>query len=90
VTCNGRGDYGGGHCCYVDGRECPLLVRVDDQPRCSLLIELGDWDAVHRDLRYLRLVKPAWERCGVSDCGLFGTGRDGKPLACCHREGERC
>jgi len=82
LTCDGRGD-NGDHCCYVAGEVCRFLTHVKDQPRCSLRLELGDWDAVHRDPRYLEFVRPAWDRCGASDCGVFGTGRDGKPVACC-------
>lgn len=85
MECNGRGD-SGDHCCYVDGQVCPLLTFINGQPRCSLMLKYNDWNKVYNDEQYLTLVKPSWERCGVSDCGVFGTGRDGKPKQCCHKE----
>lgn len=50
----------GDHCCWVNGRECDFLIRVDGQPRCSLLLrflpESGSvaeaWDKVHRSKEY--------------------------------------
>lgn len=39
---------------------------------CGLYRELGDWDQVHSDPRYLEIVKPVWEEHGVKDCGDFG------------------
>lgn len=41
-VCNGRGDVGGDHCCYLDGEVCKFLIT--DQagtPRCSLYAEWG-------------------------------------------------
>ena len=81
MTCNGRGSRGD-HCCYVAGKVCRFLVD-GEMPRCGLKMELGDWEKVHNDPRYLEHVRPNWDEAGVSDCGEFGTGRDGKPKACC-------
>jgi hypothetical protein len=47
---------------------------------CGLRRELGSWDAVHTDARYLADVKPAWIEYGVDDCGEWrGTA---KPQCC--------
>ena len=52
------------HCCYINGEPCPHLR--DDGPDatrrwvCTLREELGSWDAVHVDPRYLRDVQPFW------------------------------
>lgn len=47
-ACNGRGD-GGDHCCYIYGKVCQFLVRVNGLPRCSLwpyanrLADVAEW-----------------------------------------------
>lgn len=47
-VCNGRGD-GGDHCCYIGGKICQFLVRVNGLPRCSLwpyterLLDVAEW-----------------------------------------------
>jgi len=83
--CNGRGD-NGNHCCYVDGKVCRFLTHVGDTPRCTLRLYYNSWEEVHEDSGYLKYVKPSWERCGASDCGIFGTGLDGKQKECCFKD----
>jgi hypothetical protein len=53
-TCTGRGQAGGGHCCWVKGEVCEFLIENHEDRRyaCSLRVELGDWDKVHADPRY--------------------------------------
>lgn len=58
-SCTGRGP-DGSHCCYVNGEVCPALILVEDRPRCSLLMDLGSWEAVHTDPRYQALPVAAW------------------------------
>lgn len=82
--CNGAGD-NGGHCCYLKGKVCQFLVHQNDMPRCQLMLEYNDWDKVHNDSRYLRHIKPILEEIGLSDCGIWGTGKDGKPKNCCYK-----
>lgn len=42
ATCNGRGA-NGSHCCYINGKECPLLeVGPLGRPSCSVW---GKWDS---------------------------------------------
>ncbi len=53
MICTGRGDRGGGHCCYIGGKVCQFLTFDGDLPRCGLLLELGSWERVHTDKRYL-------------------------------------
>lgn len=90
VSCHGNGP---DHCCYVRGDPCPFL-EVNTIPGrrwvCGLRRELGSWDAVHRDSRYLAEVRPAWDESGTVDCGDFcGFNRagDGEPQ-CCFAEAD--
>lgn len=67
--CHGNGS---DHCCYVNGVKCPYLVEDSAGPRrwsCGLYVELGDWDLVHADQRYLNDVRPHWLQSGTPDCG---------------------
>lgn len=91
--CHGNG---ADHCCYVNGAVCPFL-EVDTVPgrkwACGLLRELGDWDKVHNDPRYLEHVRPVWYAAGVDDCGDFmgarsaGRYRGDITPQCCYKEG---
>lgn len=61
------------HCCYL-GRHgvCPYLEEGTIPGRrwaCGLRRELGSWDAVHADDRYLTTVRPCWDEVGMVDCG---------------------
>jgi hypothetical protein len=59
-------------CCWLDGVLCPFLRDDGDAPRrwvCTLREKYGNWDDVHTDAGYLKLVKPVWDRVGISDCG---------------------
>ncbi len=58
ITCSGVGG-GGDHCCWIDGEECEYLVRTP-LPRCSLLLELGTWNKVHKDTRWKRSSAGKW------------------------------
>ena len=62
-----------GHCCWINGVVCPY-VR-DDGPGterryvCTLREELGSWEAVYADRRYLSFIRPVMSiKTGV-DCG---------------------
>ena len=59
MTCTGRGDKDGGHCCYVFGKVCEFLVdnktAGPERFRCGLMLELGDWAKAHTDPRYAPL-----------------------------------
>ncbi len=59
VVCTGRGD-SGGHCCTINGSTCEFLTTVDEVPRCGLLIDLGSWEAVHSDRRFLEAPVGLW------------------------------
>lgn len=54
MTCIGRGDANGDHCCYVRGKVCDYLIENHEGRRfaCGLMAELGDWEKVHSDSRY--------------------------------------
>lgn len=66
------------HCCYLDGKPC-AFVEENTQPgfrwSCGLRRELGSWDAVLSDPRYVAEVLPKHvarsERLGIplSNCG---------------------
>lgn len=86
MSCHGNGAE---HCCWIDGEQCRFL-ETDTVPGrhwvCGLRRELGSWDRVHLDERYLRTVRPTLARVGQVDCGDFngvccdGSGR----LQCCY------
>lgn len=61
MSCSGNGM---DHCCYLIGRVCPHLEEATVPGRhwvCGLYRELGSWDAVEADARYLRDVQPMWD-----------------------------
>lgn len=69
--CDGAGDENGEHCCSLQGADCPHLVIDGPTGRhfaCGLYTELGDWDLVHTDTRYLADVRPLLT-AGTADCG---------------------
>jgi hypothetical protein len=71
------------HCCYVSGVACRFLEENTVPGRrwaCGLRRELGSWEAVHTDARYLRHVQPMWDRLGGS-CGDWP--RAGKKCEAC-------
>lgn len=73
------------HCCYVRGVRCPFLEEdtvVGRRWVCGLRRELGSWDAVHADRRYLEHVQPAWDEVGIESCGAWGPGSG----QCCFAE----
>lgn len=84
MECTGRGDANGEHCCFVDGERCRFLEENVGGRRwvCGLRRELGSWDAVHEDARYLASVQPAWDRVGIESCGSWGPGTG----QCCYTE----
>jgi hypothetical protein len=57
----------GRECCWVAGKPCIWL----NGDLCSLREELGSWDAVHSDPRYLEDPAPTWRKYGIADCGDF-------------------
>lgn len=69
LSCNGNN---GDHCCWVDGNVCEKLDLSDPLvPRCSLLTELGSWDAVHESEEWKALPVAEWfgEMCPGFGCG---------------------
>lgn len=71
ATCEGNGD---DHCCHLGGHVCRYLAVVGTTGRrfaCRLRSELGNWQAVHADPRYLADVKPVLEALPTvdGDCG---------------------
>jgi hypothetical protein len=68
------------HCCYLDGKVCVFLLENSNGRRwsCSLRAKLGSWDSVHRDSKYLTVVKPSLDKLDLPDCGDWP------------RFGERC
>lgn len=85
-----RAGHGDDHCCWLgEGGVCPY-VRDDgvDAPGrrwvCTLMEELGDWDLVHADPRYVRDVRVWWDRppSEGTDCGDFPAAVDGTCPVC--------
>ena len=70
------GGAGQSHWCWINGEECWYLV-VDQHPTrkyaCGLMMELGSWDAVYADPRYVRDVRAAFDEWADPerwpDCG---------------------
>ena len=60
-VCTGQGDGPARHCCWIDGKICYYLTHDGTGlPRCSLLVELGTWDKVHKDRRWKRSIVGLW------------------------------
>lgn len=59
------------HCCWIDGVEC-IYLETDTIPDrhwvCGLRRELGSWNAVHQDERYLINIKSKLSP-HLGDCG---------------------
>lgn len=82
VECHGNGD---DHCCWLYGEECQFLESGTVEGRrwsCGLRRELGSWEAVHDDDRYLTLVEPVLHSFDVESCGSWGPGMG----QCCYEE----
>jgi len=77
---------GDNHCCWFNGEVCRYLEENSGGRRwsCSLLKELGDWEMVYADPRYIENIIPLylaidigitrcsdWPPTGVvcNDCG---------------------
>lgn len=56
VVCSGMGDTDGGHCCWVSGEVCEVLIMVDGIPRCPFIAK-GE----------KMLGNPAWEKLPIAD-----------------------
>lgn len=62
--CHGNG---ADHCCYWSSEPCPFLEENTVPGRrwsCALYRELGSWDTVHSDQRYLDTLQPLWRGQG--------------------------
>lgn len=61
------------HCCYINGEPCPFVAPIRRPPfnwQCTLRTELGTWDAVHKDQRYIERVKDKLTSANIFvDCG---------------------
>lgn len=83
MSCRGNAE---DHCCYVKGERCRFSEDNTVEGRrwaCGLRRELGDWDLVLKDERYIEFVAPVFEPLGVNcrdwpdagkgqRCGLCG------------------
>lgn len=89
MACHGNGD---DHCCYVNGEPCGFLRENVVEGRrwaCGLYVELGDWDAVLADERYVTNLRPAWRQVEVTN-GLPEGGFNCHPWGpgtgqCCYK-----
>lgn len=61
------------HCCHLGAHGvCQFLVEHTAGRRwaCGLYVELGSWEAVHVDPRYVASVRPKLDDMGLDvDCG---------------------
>lgn len=69
MPCHGNGP---DHCCYIRGKPCQFLIEnhVDETGQlrkwaCGLRAELGDWNKVLNDPRYIEHVAGSW-RDGIN------------------------
>jgi hypothetical protein len=87
TECTGNSE---GHCCWLNGTVCQYLEEntvVGRRWACGLLRELGTWDAVYADSRYVSvrealdqnpslvgLLCGDWPRIGETcgECGVVG------------------
>lgn len=61
MACHGNGAE---HCCWFAGKQCQYVEENTVDGRrwaCGLLVELGDWDKVLTDPRYLTNVQPQFD-----------------------------
>jgi len=62
------------HCCWIAGAVCEHFnpARVEGK-FCSLMEELGDWELVHNDPRYVpqRTFLENFGKSGTSLCGDY-------------------
>ena len=69
AICNGQND---DHCCWL-GRhgQCKFLAENVNGRRwsCSLRANLGSWEAVHTDVRYMSEIQPIVRELVGVDCG---------------------
>lgn len=82
VPASGCHGNGAAHCCWVDGAVCPFLETDTVAGRhwvCGLRRQLGSWDRVHADARYLAVLQPMFDRIG-GNCGTFGPAQ----AQCCY------
>lgn len=73
VTCGAQNNTG--HCCWINGTVC-VFLRDDglDATRrwvCTLREELGSWEAVHKDIRYIEKVRPTLDKFNQANCGYW-------------------
>ena len=61
------------HCCWIAGEPCVFLEENTVENRhwvCGLRRELGSWDTVHEDPRYIDLIRPTFEHLAPEyNCG---------------------
>ena len=73
------------HCCWLKGKVCSYLEE-NTQPgfrwTCGLRRELGDWDAVLADPRYIENVKPVLDGVYGANGRLGSTCRDWPEVQC--------
>jgi hypothetical protein len=73
ATCDGLA---ADHCCYLGAAGVCRYLEHDTVPgrrwACGLRRELGSWEPVHSDPRYIAHVRPFWDDyASALDCGLW-------------------
>jgi len=89
MPCSGLGK---DHCCYIRAKPCKYLITdytdengVRRKWACGLRAELGDWDSVLKDPRYIEDVQGSW-RDGIN-CRDWPDG-EGVNRSYCNKCGE--
>lgn len=92
MPCLGNGN---DHCCYVRGKPCKFIITnyTDETGHfrkwaCSLRAELGDWDKVLADPRWIAECKGAWTS-GLN-CRDWPDAEEGPNRGVCKECGVNC
>lgn len=92
MPCNGNGN---DHCCYIKGDQCPYVIQdyTDENGHfrkwaCFLRAELGDWDKVLADPRWISVTKDAWQN-GLN-CRDWPDAPEGVNRGVCKECGVNC
>ncbi len=77
------------HCCWVNGKPCQFLEENSEEFRwsCGLRRELGSWDAVIEDPRYVNDILPL-HRGKDMNCRDWPKIGHGGPCKLCGSDGN--
>lgn len=88
MICSGNTEQ---HCCELNGRVCHFLEENTVEGRrwaCGLYRELGNWQKVHIDPRYIKTVKPEIDKTPLVGLNCGEWPRQGVKCLACGGVGE--